>query len=329
MKWAKEVKSPFQPPVMWVLSVMKKETGVNHTSKASMIAGCLDDIWEYEMAGIDGETGERIAPLTPDKIAEWLSAHGSYTTIYKRRRDRSKRPADKQEARYSRFLNLPPLEQRDIPEWASGFHGEVLIAAHIDHSTGKLEYRSVWRPDGGGFWHSKLDQFIAARPDYGKAVEPVRVQPAEPMFDHDNSDANAEHGVQSDSEQQPTPSIDTDPNAVHEAMVEGVGGAEVSSSKTDPQSRSESAIAEATDQNGTEAPDRERKAADLGEQQQEHVEVQAANAPVEVGSETAVSNAPIICNLPRGCRGYSGCKEQGRCMAPPVRGGVVQHGGVT
>src|SRR5262249_9775872 len=97
MRWRKEVKSQFQPPVMWVLSRMKAEIGENHTSKASMVAGCLDDIWEYEMAGIDGKTRETITPLTPDKIAEWLSEHGSYTTIYKRRRDRNKQPADKQE----------------------------------------------------------------------------------------------------------------------------------------------------------------------------------------------------------------------------------------
>src|SRR5262249_25578724 len=126
----------------------------------------------------------------------WLSAHGSYTIIYNRRRNRGKEPVDNQEARYSRFLKLPPLEQRDIPEWASGFDGEVVIAAHIDRNTGKLEYRSVWRPEGRAFWSSRLDQFIAARPDYGKAVEPVRVQRAEPMFDLDSCNATAEANEQ-------------------------------------------------------------------------------------------------------------------------------------
>lgn len=42
VKWRKEVKSPFQPVVIWVLKRSKMKTGENHTSKASMIAGCLD-----------------------------------------------------------------------------------------------------------------------------------------------------------------------------------------------------------------------------------------------------------------------------------------------
>jgi hypothetical protein len=31
---------------MWVLNRMKTATGENHTSKGSMIAGCLDEYWE-------------------------------------------------------------------------------------------------------------------------------------------------------------------------------------------------------------------------------------------------------------------------------------------
>jgi hypothetical protein len=196
MKWPKEVKSPFRPAALWVLNQAKAKTGENHSSKASMIAGCIDDIWEYEMAGIDGDTNEPIDALPPDNIAAWLDTHGGYTTIYARRRGRNKEPADKREARYRRFLNLPPLEQRDIPDWLDGFAGDVVIAAHIDPATGKIDYRSVWQPEGSAFWRSKLDQFIAARPDYGKAVEPVRMPRAEPMFDLDDGEAKAELSAQ-------------------------------------------------------------------------------------------------------------------------------------
>lgn len=40
MRWPKEVKSAFRPVVLWVLNQAKHKTGENHTSKASMIAGC-------------------------------------------------------------------------------------------------------------------------------------------------------------------------------------------------------------------------------------------------------------------------------------------------
>jgi hypothetical protein len=53
------------------------------------------------------------------------------------------------------------------------------------------EYRSVWQPDGSTFWYSRLDQFIAARPHYGKAVEPVRVPIPEPSAENGSDEAKA------------------------------------------------------------------------------------------------------------------------------------------
>lgn len=164
LKWRKEAKSPFQCAVMWVLNRMKTATGESHTSKASMIAGCLDEYWE-----IHRSTG-----IEPSEIAAWLDKMGGYTAVYRERLDRLRDPKDKIAERYGRYLALPPLEQRGVPDWLAGFDGEVVISAHINRHSGKLEYRSVWQPEGSQFWYSKVDQFIAARDDYGKAAEPVR-----------------------------------------------------------------------------------------------------------------------------------------------------------
>jgi hypothetical protein len=177
MKWRKEAKSAFRPVVMWVLNQAKEKTGENHTSKASMIAGCLDEYWEILRP--DG--------MRPDEIAAWLDKSGGYSTLYRGRLDRLRDPKDKAEERCHRYLTLKPLEERDIPDWMNGFAGEVLISARIDRNTGKLEYRSVCQPEGSAFWNSRLDQFITARPDYGKAVEPVRVTRVELAVDGGNN----------------------------------------------------------------------------------------------------------------------------------------------
>ena len=144
LKWPKEAKSAFRPVVMWVLNLAKDKTGENHTSKASMIAGCLDEYWEMERP--DG--------MKPDEIAAWLDKSGGYTTVYRDRLDRLRAPKDKAEERYHRYLMLKALEEQDIPDWMTSFVGEVLISARIDRNTGKLEYRSVWQPEGSAFWYS-------------------------------------------------------------------------------------------------------------------------------------------------------------------------------
>lgn len=182
LKWPKEAKSAFRAVVMWVLNLAKAKTGENHTSKASMISGCLDEYWEMQ----------RPCGMVPGEIAEWLDESGGYTTVCRDRLDRLRDPKDKAEERYHRYLMLKPLEQRDIPDWMSGFAGEVLISAHIDQSSGKLEYRSVCQPEGSAFWYSRLDQFIAARPDYGKAVEPVRTSTPQLSVDNVAGDGETE-----------------------------------------------------------------------------------------------------------------------------------------
>ncbi len=325
MKWRKEAKSPFQPAVMWVLNRAKEKTGENHTSKASMIAGCIDDIWEYEVAGIDGDTNKPIDPLTPDKIAEWLSAHGSYTGIYGRRRGRNKEPADKREARYRRFLSLPPIEQRDIPDWLGGFDGDVVIAAHVDTATGKIDYRSVWQPEGSAFWQSKLDQFIAARPDYGKAVEPVRMQSAEPMFDRDDGEAKARSNENSASDRVADLSAMAEPEVADEITVEQVAEAEADLPHIEPQSGPNPAITEMSDNTDTKPlnpealltvghSDWDASMADVVEQQRDEAEAQTAAPAVQIESEAPASGGPLVCKLASGCRS-SGCQGQDRCLA--------------
>jgi hypothetical protein len=316
MKWPKEVRSPFRPAALWVLNKAKAKTGENHTSKASMIAGCIDDIWEYEMAGFDGETNERIDPLTPDDIAAWLDTHGGYTTIYKRRRDRNKEPADKQEARYRKFLNLPPLEQRDIPDWLEGFDGDVVIAARIDWTTGKIDYRSAWQPEGSAFWQGKLNQFIAARPDYGKAVEPVREPRAEPMFDCIDGEPEARL-----SEHVASP-LPMEP--VAEVMVEPVANG-----KADPTSESVSeaaaALADASDNHNAEPldpevdaafgnPDVDASMADGVDKQQNETEGETVDPSVQCESEAPPLGGALACKLASGCH-YSSCHGEGRCQA--------------
>jgi hypothetical protein len=305
MKWPKEVKSDFRPAVMWVLNQAKAKTGENHTAKASMMAGALDEYWEIE----------RPKGTRANQIPEWLDEQGGYTGVYRKRLERLKEPKDKIVERYGRFLKLKPLEQREIPEWLEGFAGEVVIAAHIDRNTDKLEYRSVWRPDGGAFWHSKLDQFIAARPDYGEAVQPVRVQRAEPMFDLARRDADPR--APSDIQEEVAPPV------VADVKVEEVGGTEFAS-QTEPQSRSVPVVAEMADHNDTNTSDAERSAAALG-QQEEDAEVQTADARAEVGTEATMSGALVACIFPNGCR-YLACKEQGRCLAEPKKDRAPQTG---
>ena len=58
---------------------------------------------------------------------------------------------------------MKPLEERQIPDFLSGFDGEVLISAGIDRTTGLLMTRSVWQPKGTSFWYSHLDKFAATR----------------------------------------------------------------------------------------------------------------------------------------------------------------------
>jgi len=185
MKWRKEAKSPFQCPVMWALNRMTKATGEKHTSKASMVAGCLDEYWEIA----------RPKGMKPDDIVAWLGKSGGYTTVYRDRLERLREPKDKIAERYGRYLSLPPLEQRAIPEWLSGFDGEIVVSAHLDRAAGKLEYRSVWQPEGSSFWYSRVDQFIAARPDYGAAVEPIRAPKAMPTADRGDAETKAGPGA--------------------------------------------------------------------------------------------------------------------------------------
>ena len=109
LKWRKEVKSPFQPVVIWVLKRSKMKTGENHTSKASMIAGCLDEFWDIK----------RPQGMKPDEIAAWLDADGGYTAVYRDRLDRLRakdKAKDKAEVRYSRYLMMQPLDERQVPE---------------------------------------------------------------------------------------------------------------------------------------------------------------------------------------------------------------------
>jgi hypothetical protein len=174
MKWPKEAKSPFRPIVAWGLNLAKAQTGENHGSKASMIAGCLDEYWEVKRPG----------GMKPDDIPTWLSECGGYTKVYRDRLQRLREPKDKIGERYAGFLELKPVEEREIPEWLGGFSGEVVIAAHIDDGARKLQYRSVWRPERTSFWHSRLEQFLAARRGFGQGVDTVCVP-----TDRDDGDA--------------------------------------------------------------------------------------------------------------------------------------------
>ena len=96
--------------------------------------------------------------MKPDDIPAWLDKSGGYTQVYRDRLDRLRGPKDKIADRYLRYLALPPLEQRDIPEWLSGFEGEIVISANINRATGRLEYRSVWQRKGSQFSNCRLGQ---------------------------------------------------------------------------------------------------------------------------------------------------------------------------
>jgi hypothetical protein len=280
MKWRKEAKSAFQSAVMWVLNRLKTATGENHTSKASMIAGCLDEYWEIQ----------RPLGMKPNEIAAWLGKMGGYTAVYRDRLDRLREPKDKIAERYGRYLALQPLEQRDIPDWLDGFDGEVVVSAHINRRSGKLEYRSVWRPEGGSFWYSRLDRFIAARPDYGKAVEPVRCH-----------DAGCSPETRKIIERIEVAEAGMAEALTHQDEVEVSPSSNVMGSK-------------ALDQATRDAPDSPPVDLDAGVGD-------FAESQVEVGTESADSvgagsNTPPACELPRGCR-YGGCIQEGRCLGDP------------
>jgi hypothetical protein len=165
--WRKEVKSPFQPVVIWVLKRSETQTGENHTSKASMIAGCLDEFWDIK----------RPQGMKPDEVAAWLDAAGGYTAVYRNRLQRLRgkdKDKDNAEARYSRYLMMQPLDERRVPEYLGSFDGEVLIAARVDRTTGVLITRSVWQPKGNSFWHAYVDKFVATRLENGRSAEVVK-----------------------------------------------------------------------------------------------------------------------------------------------------------
>ena len=137
------------------------------------------------------------------------------------------------------------------------------------------------------------------------------------MFDRDDRDVKTENAALSESEEQLAPSLLAEVIAVPEVIVDEGGRAEVADFQREPQSKSEPAGPEAADQNDPKARNDELSAVDLDERQRKDAEVQTANAPSDAGSDAAILNAPIVCNLPRGCRGYAGCKQQGRCVADP------------
>jgi len=279
MKWRKEAKSPFQCPVMWVLNRMKTATGENHTSKGSMIAGCLDEYWE-----IHRSTG-----VKPADIAGWLDKMGGYTAVYRERLDRLRDPKDKIAERYGRYLALPALEQRDIPDWLAGFDGEVVVSAHINRHSGKLEYRSVWQPEGSQFWYSRLDQFIAARPDYGKAAEPVRA-------------ANASKHVQDGDAWHETDAPDKTTAPAEVAPAGEADGPEPRHDDNPP-------LVE-TDLRARLDPVEAVIDASIGD-------VMVGGIAVEFepdGGEGPRPAAALDCKRPNGRCGYGGCAEQGRCL---------------
>jgi hypothetical protein len=173
LKWRKEIKSHFQPVVMWVLKKTKTATGENHTSKASMIAGCLDEFWDIK----------RPQGMRPDEVAAWLDAAGGYTAVYRNRLDRLRandEAKDRAEVRYNRYLMMMPLDEQKLPEYLGSIDGEVLISASIDRAAGILMTRSVWQPKGNSFWYSHVDKLVAARPDGqpGNAAQPAMREPS-------------------------------------------------------------------------------------------------------------------------------------------------------
>jgi hypothetical protein len=172
MKW-QEAKSLFRPAVAWVLNLAKAKTGENHGSKASMVAGCIDEYWEIK----------RPSGMKPDEIPAWLSECGGYTKVYRDRLQRLREPKCNIGERYAEFLELKPVEEREIPDWLGGFSGEIIIAAHVDDVARKLQYRSVWRPEHPSFWHSRLEQFFAARRESSETVEAVCMPRDEPTTD--------------------------------------------------------------------------------------------------------------------------------------------------
>lgn len=176
LKWRKEVKSPFQPVVIWVLKKSTMKTGEIHTSKASMVSGCLDEFWDIK----------RPQGMKTDDIAAWLDADGGYTAVYRDRLDRLRAKdtaKDKAEVRYSRYLMMQPLDERQAPEYLDGLDGEVLIAASVDRSSGSLITRSVWQPKGSAFWHAYVDKFVAARPENSRSADVAQTAMREPSID--------------------------------------------------------------------------------------------------------------------------------------------------
>jgi hypothetical protein len=138
-----------------------------------MVAGCIDEYWEIK----------RPSGMKPDEIPAWLSECGGYTKVYRDRLQRLREPKCNIGERYAEFLELKPVEEREIPDWLGGFSGEIIIAAHVDDVARKLQYRSVWRPEHPSFWHSRLEQFFAARRESSETVEAVCMPRDEPTTD--------------------------------------------------------------------------------------------------------------------------------------------------
>jgi hypothetical protein len=224
MRWCKEMKSPFRPVVIWVLNQAKAKTGEVQGSKASMIAGTLDEYWEIE----------RPNGMTPDGILAWLDGAGGYSTLYRKRLKRLKETKDKIAKRYGCHPKIPLREQHALPEWLKGYTGDVLIWAYSDETTNRLKYRAVCRPEDATFRHSQLDQFVSARSEYGAPAEHPRAPRAESRLDLDTNKAQSEQGAQGNKDDAAQPSADTQME-VAEAKVEVAGGFQAQPPKPEPE----------------------------------------------------------------------------------------------
>jgi hypothetical protein len=283
LKWRKEAKSEFQCVVMWVLNRMKTATDENHTSKASMIAGCLDEYWEIQ----------RSEGMKPDEMVAWLNKMGGYTKVYRERLDRLREPNNNKAERYHRYLKLPPLEERDIPEWLDGFDGEVVLSVQIDRHARRMKCRSVWQPKGSSFWYGNaLGQFIAARPEYGEAVEPARPAAAETPVD--SAGEREDTGTNATDEANENRPTDIDPVPVGNSDGFASAG-------------EEPLISETSATSGSIETNFDANQADL-------TSTQIATESETAGDVAIGSDTLSACKFPDGCR-YGGCKGQGRCLA--------------
>lgn len=288
IKWRNQIKSPFQPLITWILKQAKARTGENHSSKASMIAGCLDEYWEIE----------RPSGMTPDDIPAWLESKGGYTKVYRDRLERVREPKDKRAERYSQYLKLPPREKRAIPEWLNGFDGEVLISAHVDRAANKLDYRAVCKPKGSTFWYRCVDQFLATRPEQSEAADHLEPS-AEPAND-DISAPEPERG-EAHCNNDPGPSA----NDHLDAMA--------------------TTVAEPADSGGpqTQQPEPEPDSAALDNA----ARLQAADPPAQVMREQGKYRGDD-CHHPSGVCGYGHCLQENRCVVashPDQKPAIARH----